>query len=1015
MHNLTVYRSSAGSGKTFTLVKQYLTMILRSENPSGFRQILAITFTNKAAYELKERILDQLIVISGLEHGDDTMAQLILEDLKIDTETLQSRAKNALKSIVYNYGDLGVSTIDRFVLRIVRYFNKELGAAPDFSLVVDMKEINQRAMERVMSKVGIDPKITDLAKKVIQFRSELGQGNDLKKELDSMSYFLKKESSAPAVKLLESLTVQDIEQAYESLSSQNVALRKNIENQISVINKIVLNHPLVEEGFAKFFVGFVKKLSRFDSGTLDLLRKKYWHGEGMIKKPFQAQFESDHQMLTSKLEPLHGDIAKWTVMQMFLKNATSMLLAKYLTQAIDEIREEENIELIADNNERIRAVVEDNPAPFIYERIGERYKHFFIDEFQDTSILQWQNMIPLIEESLGRGFQNILVGDSKQSIYGFRGGEMEQMVMLPKIYNGRPSHQDAERLFTAEYREEVLEYNFRSSKEVVEFNNSLIEHLLQSKDQKLRDIYGQHTQKPSKGAGGRVEVSFFEKGVGEEVSLGVELVKQTVDRLVVDGQYGTIAILVRTKKNGSDIADYLQSHDIPIQSAESLHLDKNRKVKFLIALLYWTVGRHNEEHLLIVLNYIYQQKEIAQTRAQFLKKYNKIEALDTVLADCGYHINQETILQKGLYQGLEYLVDYFQMDDTDRYIMSLLNLVAQSMVSDGGNIDQFLDKWTQKTYTVDSPDDINAVRILTVHASKGLEFDKVILPLYTPRSQLHNTDVWLSTTGDSVSYKMGQWKSELEFSEYSEEYLEAKRKYDIDEFNNLYVGLTRAKNVLSIVMEKPGTSAMKDGGTNPSIYQYVTTHLQENNEVWSIGDMPKTTSKTNVDDTVQLQPYEKMDWQNDLRIALRDELKTKELRWGNIIHDVLAKSSSEAESIQQIKKLLQSMSITNEQAENLSQIMKQVWSNPQLSDWNNSAKQVFNEKEIIDSEGDLFRPDRIYDLGSDLVVLDFKTGSFEEKNTTQVRKYVQLIIEIENRLCRGYLYFTQTNELIPVS
>ena len=485
-----VYNASAGSGKTFTLVKEYLKILLTSDNTYKFQQILAVTFTNKAAGEMKERVIENLNAFSKEEKND--MLQVIGKESNLPEVIIFKRSQAVLNAILQNYSAFGIMTIDSFTHKLIRTFAHDLHLPLNFEVEMDAESLLNEAVDVVISKIGSDKKLTDLLVSYSLQKLEDDKAWDISMELKSFAKIILNETDAANLKSLNKISIDEFKILKEKLQKENKQLEDEFlgigKKGLQIINDNGLEHN--EFSYADLPNHF-KKLTKLKYLKADELKF-----EGRLnttieenKNLFTAKCSANSKQIIESIAPILKELydeskklytekyARYTLNNLIVEGLIPLAVLNYINNALQDLKSENNILLNAEFNQLIGDTIKNEPAPFIYERIGEKFRYYFIDEMQDTSQLQWQNLIPLIdhaissENELGEPGKLLLVGDAKQSIYRWRGGKSEQFISLSseeKNKNNNP--------FYVEKVLKSLETNFRSYSEIIDFNNSFFKH-----------------------------------------------------------------------------------------------------------------------------------------------------------------------------------------------------------------------------------------------------------------------------------------------------------------------------------------------------------------------------------------------------------------------------------------------------------------------------------------------------------------------------------------------------------
>ncbi|MCB0762944.1 MAG: UvrD-helicase domain-containing protein, partial [Flavobacteriales bacterium] len=525
--NFVVYRASAGSGKTWVLVKEYLKLCLQYDSPAYYRSILAVTFTNKAASEMRERIMLRLQGFAGLnpKEFDAHMEKELCAELHLDKVELGRRSRNTLSHMLHHYSDLKISTIDSFVHQLVRAFARDIDVAPDFDIELDSDLVVQIAVDNVLDRVGRDPETTDMLLRYAKTMLEDEKNWNFRNDLADFASGLTVEGTSSKVAQLKKFEGHQFVEIHKQLSGLSAAFEKELTTVTQQALDLLASAQLDADAFSgKTLYNYIVELNQLnakamgkDLATFDKVlfggeeffpkskAKRYADAFAPIDQELRGYCLKIHHLL--KEEPYsHYLRVKKVRAQVY-----PLAVLHLVNDAINDWKDQNNTLLIGDFNRLINQVILNNPAPFIYERIGQRFRHFLIDEFQDTSIVQWQNFIPLLENSLATHHFNLIVGDGKQSIYRWRGGEVDQFNLLPDIYK-KPPHifDNAEAAFHREIDVRPREQNFRSAPEVVDFNNRLFDVIAPMLGDHA-SVYAGHRQEPVKSFKGWVTYEKPEK------------------------------------------------------------------------------------------------------------------------------------------------------------------------------------------------------------------------------------------------------------------------------------------------------------------------------------------------------------------------------------------------------------------------------------------------------------------------------------------------------------------------
>ena len=616
-----VYNASAGSGKTFTLVKEYLKILLQSNNHYLFQKILAITFTNKAAGEMKERVLTNLQEFSknNMENGSKVMFETIVIETGLNEKILQKKSKKILQNILQNYSAFHIKTIDSFTNKLIKSFAYDLGMSMDFEVELDTDSILKEAIDVVISKIGIDKELTNILVEFAKQKTLEDKSWDISRELFEISKLLLNENHVYEIEKLDSKSITDFKNLEKKLKKGQFEIEKRFIEIGKKGQEIINNLDIEEKDFYyKDLPNFFKKIIRikdlkphelkFEGRLKDSINSGILYGPKKnleIKSIIDSKADNLIQLYYEAESLYNKDHAIYQLNKLVLKNIIPLAIINVISKVLEEIKKDNNIRLNAEFNQIISNHLRQQPVAFIYEKIGEKFKHYFIDEMQDTSVLQWENLIPLIDNVLSEENSSLLlVGDAKQAIYRWRGGKAEQFINLSIEGQSKSNNP-----FLINRKLENLDTNFRSYSQIIDFNNKLFSHIskyfLKEEYQNLYKIG--NNQNLNKKEGGYVQLNFIEecKNVEERDQIFPEKVYETIVSLDGEFEKNEICILVRKKANGIAIANYLTERGVEIVSSETLLIQNNSKVDFIINLLSFLKEKNNNDAKFNLLDFLF--------------------------------------------------------------------------------------------------------------------------------------------------------------------------------------------------------------------------------------------------------------------------------------------------------------------------------------------------------------------------------------------------------------------------
>jgi ATP-dependent exoDNAse (exonuclease V) beta subunit len=575
-----VYSASAGSGKTFTLVKEYLKIVLGTKDRFAFQKVLAITFTNKAAAEMKERVLGALKQFSQVDLNTKwpDLFELLHLESGIAPAILKSQAQLVLHEIMQNYASLSITTIDSFTHRLIRTFAFDLGIPMNFEIEMDGKKLVSEAVDLLLDQLGEHKEITLALQRFIEDKISQDQDWNISRDLNEIAGILTREVDAMEFKSYESMPMSGFLELEKALKAEEKEISTKLSTPALRAIEALKAKDLKPENLSysgrvfKQLTDFCHPLNRELTKTSEI--QKLADG----KKPYTAKAEAHIKSNVDSVFPVlqscaqeimtlleNGDHIKINFYQSLRKELVPLAVLNRINLLLEELKSDGNIKFIAEFNRLISEAIIDEPAPFIYERLGEKYKYFFIDEMQDTSELQWENLMPLMHNALAsEGSKVMLVGDGKQSIYRFRGGKAEQFIRL--------SSSDTSKIFNIEKEVVNLDTNYRSFSEIIEFNNAFFTFLANNlnEPQYIQMYTEQNNQLLNSKKGGYVQLNLIDKEVSSENTDEVLLqLEKSIEQRDPKYKLGEICVLVRTSKDGVQVADYLSEKGYSIVSSET--------------------------------------------------------------------------------------------------------------------------------------------------------------------------------------------------------------------------------------------------------------------------------------------------------------------------------------------------------------------------------------------------------------------------------------------------------------
>lgn len=1078
---LTVYKASAGSGKTFTLSVEYIKLLIN--DPTSFRSTLAVTFTNKATEEMKVRILSQLYGIWKRLPDSKSYIEKIKTDMDVTEEFMAERAGMALHNIVNNYSYFRIETIDSFFQSVLRNLARELDLTANLRVELNDYQIERNAVDDLIDNLSEDDQvlawIMDYIHENLQDDKNWNVIGQIKKFGENIfREFYKTNSKLLNEKLLEEGFFKQYTSKLRNLRNEAEA---EIVNEAELFFDILNNNGIDIQDLSYGKSGpagyFVKIRSGVYDESLITSRVKTamdnGNGDGWVKKTADAELKA---IASSKLTPALINAEKtrcrnWPIYQsavLTLRHLNQLRLLNSIENKVRDMNQEANRFLLSDTHTLLHSLIKDSDSPFIFEKIGTRLNNIMIDEFQDTSTVQWQNFKVLLEECMSHSSEqgNLIVGDVKQSIYRWRSGDWR---MLNNIEREFPTMRNMLNV-------KSLDTNYRSSRRVINFNNAFftqaaeIEYRDLTNGDELQDENTDNSAEQLKKAYSDVEqnVPDFRKQTGYvsvELLPQEDYLEQTLQKtadavrelLEAGAESSDIAIIVRSNSTIQQLAEYFAEAmpDVRIVSDEAFRLDSADSVNIIVNAMHCLT--HNDDK--ISRTYIAKAYQI-----RVLGKDN--ELIDRLLAtEDGvnnalpkqFADNAPDLLAMPLYELAEKLYDIFglkNIEGEDAYIYAFYDCLTDYLKNNTADIDKFVEEWDDsicsKTIQVNTT---QGIRLITIHKSKGLEFENVIIPFCDWSIEKTNT-IWCSPKVAPfnelplvpVDFNAKQMKGTIFEDDYNDEHLQNC----VDNLNLLYVAFTRASQSLYVlarrgnanqrsytIEEAIGNMELEDGilEGDPSDKKCIIKYTYGTLET---ADKKKATQSDNIfmpqvsNKNVKMVTY---DSHTDFRqsnksrefVCDEDDSNSEEkqrlayIKTGRVLHHLFATINTTDDIEPSLKKLeieglIEDSNLT---CESLRKMLHKRLENKQVADWFSGRWQLFNECTILDYDEatDMVkehRPDRVMKDGDKVVIVDFKFGAYRPEYTNQVRRYISLTKGMGYEDVKGYLWFVYTNNIEEV-
>jgi len=1019
----SIYDASAGSGKTYTLVKEYLKIILLSKKQDAYRNILAITFTNKAVHEMKSRVVESLSEFAKESPSDkaSNLMQVISSETGLSLFDIKEKAKSIIKNLIHNYAAFDISTIDKFTHKVIRAFAHDLNLPITFDVSLDTENLLTEAVDAIIAQAGEDETLTNLLVNFTMEKTDDDKSWDVSREIMETGKLILNENNREEISHFNNKSIAE----FVEIKNKLVEFCKEIE--VETIAQATDALLLIEKNgidLQSFSRGtFPNHLIKIKEGKFNPNNKMFYEFDDIqinSKASDGAIIESIIPELLTILKSIYTKFEKKNFYEAFLKNITPLSLMNTLSHKLQEIQKEQNILSITEFNKLINEQIQNQPAPFIYERLGEKYKHFFIDEFQDTSEMQWQNLIPLIDNALssedldGTRGSLLIVGDPKQSIYRWRGGKAEQFIELSK--NENPFVNPEKELFP-------LGTNWRSYENVIDFNNKFFKFLASKfANSNYKDLYENHShQEFNSKKGGYVNISFIPKIDKEEVSdedsldkndLYLEATLNTIVKVKANGfSYKDIVILTRNKKPGTAIANHLIENGIPIVSSESLLLGASSEVQTCIYILRYLKNINDLESKANFLYYIaknLQQKlPVHDFIAKGMELKNELE-FQNWLTEIDVDFPFQSLRKKALYEATEIIISkVIPIEKRNAYVQYFLDLILEHDLKKQSGISDFLTYWENNSekLSIPSPEGSDAVRIMTIHKSKGLEFPVVIFPFAEQNySQNLGDKIWIAANEAQIGLPKALVSKNAAVENFGEEaslvYLQKKEEDLLDNINVLYVALTRAEEQLYIISGLVSENSKGELPNNMATFfiEFLSSKFKEEQLQYEFGSSEKNSiTKEVVYNALTIPQLSQTLHPKNIKIAQRESVmwntkQQKAIEFGNIIHEILAFIKTKNDIDLAITKAIENGLIISHQREAVLATISAIVTHKELTDYFSEEHKVMNEQTIIQKQGNIVKPDRMsVSKDKKVFLLDYKTGQHIPKHKTQLENYQKTI------------------------
>jgi ATP-dependent helicase/nuclease subunit A len=1058
---LTIYSASAGSGKTYKLTDIYLASLFKSRY--NYRKILAVTFTNKATSEMKSRILDNLYKIGAGEESSYFPA--LIKSTGKTEDWVRNEAKEILNSILHDYSRFSISTIDSFFQKVLRSFAREAGIHSGFSIELDHDIILSTAVDRMIDSAAEDNKLKDWLITYAKSNLDEEKSWNLKEGIITLAEELFKEN----YKILsydEQTKLQDkkfLIRYIENLKSLSKSFEKKLVDLGKGAEKIYSDYELSEEMFYRRGQGvpcFIRSLVAGsvkgpNSWVREIDNENPKWSTGVIAQQLQrARANGLENILLEAIHYYDENIIVYNSAESVLRNIYALGILSDVLLNVHQITTDENKFLLSDAGELLYFITREDQTPFIYEKVGNKFENYMIDEFQDTSIIQWNNFNPLIENSMAEGSDNLVVGDVKQSIYRWRNSDWTIL--------GRHLQEtvDGKRVLS-----EPLTTNWRSRSNIIRFNNSLFTIIPDQLDKSLvgellpvsfKKIYSEAIQSdPCKNEGGYVRLEFVSDSPERKCQYTVldrlpSIIKSLQDRgykasdigvIVRDGKEGALVLNTLIDYSNNCPSDIKNKYNFSAVSNDSLLLSNSPAVIFIISVLSVVNEPLDYISRAVMLRYYLMSAGDSEAENVSLQSDKLIEISRAYLPD-GYEEFLDKLRQISLFEATESIIDFFSLGNS-AWNVPFLNTFQDYVVSFTNNknadIQSFMEWWEEsgKKKSVVLPGNLDAIRILTIHKSKGLEFKAVILPFLTwnlDHISSKQPVLWVkpeTTPFNELGLVPVKYNKDLINTVFANNYKTEKYSVYLDNINLLYVALTRARDVLYAFSADNPTSQntvarlLKDAmdlmnevreGQELSL----SGHYNSETKIFEYGEIPENKPYQGDRRNLISSGYFVSRSVETLKLKLHGEnyfssesqAKRKQINYGKLMHEVFEGINIPADIAPAVRKLVLEGKLAEEESNIIEKRVSDAISDPLVADWFMPENKVLTEAGIILPSSGIRRPDRVIFKNGKTTIIDFKFGEENPHYADQVNQYRNLLIDMGYKNIEAFIWYFEKNKII---
>lgn len=1058
---LTIFSASAGSGKTWKLTEIYLTHLFESRY--AYRKILAVTFTNKATAEMKSRILDHLNRLATGQKSD--YLQSLMENGNRSEEWIRKEAGEILNHILHDFTRFSVSTIDSFFQKILRAFARDIGIHSGFNIELDHSVILSSAIDEMIASASSDSLLREWLTTYAISNIDEEKSWNLKTGISKLAEELFKER----FKLLSADENSKLEDkkflaAYvEKIKGLKISFEKQLVKQGKDAEEIYSRFELTEDMFYRKGQGVPRYIKLIASGVIKepnsyVLAVKgvepRWSTGEMHPQLQDALSNGLEASVIAVIDFYNEKIGIYKSAQAVLSNIYALGILSDVLLNVHRISNSENSFLLSEAGELLNLITKEDQSPFIYEKIGNRYENFMIDEFQDTSIIQWNNFKPLIENSMAEGNDNLVVGDVKQSIYRWRNSDWR---ILGRVLRDQV---DNERVMSV-----PLATNWRSRSNVIKFNNTLFTLISAQLDRMLaseklpvsfKELYSESVQSdPGGKEGGYIRLEFIENSkekkwqdsVLEKLPGIIETIQEKGYRasdigiIVRDGREGALVLKTLIDYNNSCSEQKREKYNYSAVSNDSLLLSNSPAVNFIISVL--SVVNNNEDMIsrALMLRLFLLAKGSKDVEKVPLVKEKLMEVSGDYFPG-DYENFLENVKQMPLFEATENIIKFFKLGDYSwnvAYLSNFQDYVVGFTGNRNTDIQSFLDWWqsTGIKKSVMLPDNQDAMRILTIHKSKGLEFKVVVLPFLSwGLDHMPSKQPVLWVKPDRAPFnELGivpvKYSSDLSNTIFSGDYHDELYSVYLDNINLLYVAFTRAMDALfAFSVENPRSvntvATILKSAVSESVSDVTSTDLcsfyNSENKTFEMGEILQESQGHESDVTLVSKKYVVSNATESLKLKLHGENYfssdsqevQKKINYGKLMHQVFEGISTPDDIPTAVSNLVLEGKLTGEEYSEMVARVTNLIGLPRVANWFHPENEVMKEAGVLLPSGNIRRPDRVIFRDGKTIIIDFKFGEEHSHYAEQVEQYRSLMVDMGYKNIEAFIWYVDKNKIVEV-